>query len=408
MKEKILAISYFLPPYLTPQSIQIGRLLLQSKYDIVAVSGNDCNEIYDYNLYSDFSNRIFKHLIVHNRYILPGIAHKIGIKFFSIYSSYPDCYKWWIDSAYEKIVLEAKKGNIKKVITFGQPMSDHILGLKLKEKFNFNWIAHFSDPWVDNPFRTCGKNIDKYKFAMEKKVMINADKLIFTSLETAELVMKKYSGEYSKKIHILQHSYDKTLYSQDKKLHDKKIIVRYIGNLYGNRSPEPLFKALELLIKEKFKELANVQFEIIGEVSPRMLLSSTYKRLPKELVYIKPNVDYITSLDLMRKSDILLIIDAPSDNSPFFPSKLADYIGAGVFMAGITSRGTSQRILSTFGCPVADPENIKEIAEMIKKILTSQCHKEFKINVEVQKEYDISKVAERFDTIIASSESIEL
>ena len=45
---------------------------------------------------------------------------------------------------------------------------------------------------------------------------------------------------------------------------------------------------------------------------------------------------------------------------------------------------------------------------MIKKILTSQCHKEFKINVEVQKEYDISKVAERFDTIIASSESIEL
>ena len=403
MKEKILAISYFLPPYLTPQSIQIGRLLLQSKYNIIAVSGTDCNEIYDYNLYSDFSDRIFKHLIINNRYMLPGIAHKIGMKFLDFYSSYPDCYKWWVDSAYEKIILELNKENIKKIITFGQPMSDHILGLKLKEKFDFNWIAHFSDPWVDNSFRNCSKNIDKYNLTMEKKVMINADKLIFTSAETAELVMKKYSGKYSEKIHILQHSY---LYSEDKKWLEKKIIVRYIGNLYGNRSPEPLFKALEILVEENSKVLSNVQFEIVGEVSPRMVLSSTYKRLPKGLVYIKPSVDYITSLDLMRKSDILLIIDASSDNSPFFPSKLADYIGAGVFMAGITPRGTSQRILNKFGCPVADPENIKEVAEMIKKILMSKYYKNFKINVELQKKYHISKVAAEFDAIILGSESV--
>ena len=406
MKEKVLAISYFLPPYLTPQAIQIGRLLLNSQHDVIAISSTDRNCILDCNLYADFSDRVFRHIKINNKYLLSGLLHKLGMKFFDFYSSYPDCYKWWIDAAYEIISREIDKETVTKMVTFGQPMSDHILGLKVKRKFNIPWIAHFSDPWVDNPFRHRGNDIDVYNVAMERNVIEAANKLIFTSAETAKLIMQKYPLAYSNKVHILKHSYDEMLYLENKKANNNIVVFRYIGNLYGKRSPEPLFKALNNILDERPDLLTNVRFEFIGEISPRMVLTSAYRSLPKGLVSLKPSVNYIESLQLMKTADVLLVVDAPSENSPFFPSKLADYIGTGIFMTGVTPKGTSREILNAFKCPSADPENVKEIVEMFTRILSTKCYDSFKIDIDMQKKYLVSKVAAEFDEIILDAESV--
>ncbi|GMA50015.1 hypothetical protein GCM10025857_13720 [Alicyclobacillus contaminans] len=58
----------------------------------------------------------------------------------------------------------------------------------------------------------------------------------------------------------------------------------------------------------------------------------------------RSRVTYFESLNLMTKSDVLLLIDAPSKTgiNPFLASKLVDYLGAGKRILGITDeKGTA-------------------------------------------------------------------
>jgi hypothetical protein len=43
------------------------------------------------------------------------------------------------------------------MVPFGNPMTDHLVGLSLSRKYRIPWIARFSDPWVDNPYHRQGR-----------------------------------------------------------------------------------------------------------------------------------------------------------------------------------------------------------------------------------------------------------
>ena len=69
------------------------------------------------------------------------------------------------------------------MITTGPPHSSHLVGLKIKKKFDINWIVDFRDPWSEI-FYT--KNQFKFKISkkinqsLERKVLNSADKIITT------------------------------------------------------------------------------------------------------------------------------------------------------------------------------------------------------------------------------------
>ncbi|MDI6794866.1 MAG: hypothetical protein QME81_18700 [bacterium] len=72
----------------------------------------------------------------------------------------------------------------------------------------------------------------------------------------------------------------------------------------------------------------------------------------------------------MVNSDLLMLIDAPDEKgSLFFPSKLADYIGSGKPILGMTPlNGASANILRKLGCPVVDPKDVEGIQNAILKV----------------------------------------
>lgn len=81
------------------------------------------------------------------------------------------------------------------------------------------------------------------------------------------------------------------------------------------------------------------------------------------------------SLGLMAKSDILLLIDAPSKTgvNPFLASKLVDYLGAGKRILSITDKkGTSAEILRKYSHYVVSPRDINGIVSaVVKECLTT-------------------------------------
>ncbi len=359
--------------------------------------------------YPDFSQRMAKHTIVNFHSRLPRPAHLLARKFISLYGRAPDELGSWVKAAEERILslcpnLEKEVGMIA---SFGEPMSDHLLGLRLKKRTGLPWLAHFSDPWSDNPFRKPFFVANAVNKRLEREVITKADKVVFTSEETRALVMRKYPTSLNAKTAVLPHSFEERLYPSNRVL-EEKLTIRYLGTFYADRTPLPLLEALVKMISNRPESLDGVQFEFIGGVAPRILRRASRLSLPAGLVHFKASVGYSESLRLMKNSDLLLVVDAPSELSVFLPSKLVDYIGAGVPIMGVVPPGSSANLIRRVGGSVADPKDQHAIIEVLNAYL-QECreirgatHSSRWGDSDVRGEYAIGNVREEFAKLLAA------
>ena len=405
----LLAVSFMLPPNLYPQAIQVGRLL----HNLPARIGVVCGQVHQFasglDCYPDFESRLSYRLEVPFTPRLSGWVHRLAVYGVPFYARSPDELKSWVPDA-EKAVLDHLAKNPDRpqaLLTFGEPMSDHLLGLRLKQKLALPWVAHFSDPWSDNPFRRRFPLANFLNRRYETQVVHHADRVIFTSQETLDLVMRKYPDAWRAKARVLPHGFEPALYGERQQEGDGSIVLRYLGNFYGNRSPLPLFKALAILNRERTSLLEGVRVELVGHVPARMFMNSAYKSLPAGLVQTVSTVPYQQSLRLMADADLLLVIDAPEDVSVFLPSKLVDYLGAGVPILGIVPPGASAKLISQMGGEVANPRDLPAVVDALRRSIAGcrQGQAENRIvpwgNSAVRELYCADILAERLHSIIS-------
>lgn len=287
--------------------------------------------------------------------------------------TFPRYYRWlpalpdrgiFLKSA---TVTQAESLDLKSydcLVTWSQFHSSHLAGWVLKKRNpNLKWVAHFSDPWADNPFNPFPLVLNHIYRRMEKRVIEACDEVVFTSERTLDLVMKKYSESNRSKAHVIPHPFDSDLYSTEPERKDQRLIFRYLGKFYGPRNPGTLFEAIKRLQQKIPRLEEKICFEFIGTGSLNT------GGLPDSLVKVLPTVDYVTSLKLMGSADVLLVIDAPFDETVFLPSKLVDYLGARRRIFGITPNGTSRDLILKMGGKVANPDNVVEICEKLESIL---------------------------------------
>lgn len=364
----LLAISYFLPPNLYAQAIQIGRLLHNLKARVGALSGRTTDMVSGLDCYPDFDKRLAFRLEVSFSPLFSGFLHRLACYGIPFYGRTPDKFKAWVSVAEKELVgYLPGTGFVPNVlISFGAPMSDHLLGLRLRQRLQLPWVAHFSDPWSDNSFSRRFFLANYVNRRYEAEVIREADRVIFTSSETLDLVMQKYPAAWRSKARVLPHSYEPDLYPLVLKRRDGPLVFRYLGDFYGARSPLPLFQALADIHRGFPALLDNLRIELIGYVPKRMFYNSAFRSLPVGIVKILSTVSYSQSLTLMSEADLLLVIDAPAEISVFLPSKLVDYIGAGVPVLGIVPPGASASLIGRLGGSVANPLRREEVAHVLK------------------------------------------
>jgi len=292
------------------------------------------------------------------------------------------------------------------VVTFAQPFSDLLVGLEIKRRFRLPWLAHFSDPWVDNPFSKLKPLTRSRNAELERKVVSNADMLVFTSEETLELVMAKYPAELRQKARVLPHLYDSSLFTGRRPSRDHELVIRYVGDFYGPRTPLPLINSLIAVFERDPKVLENVRVELIGLVDEKMVHEAAGGRLPNGLLSVHRSVPYRKSLELISSADGLLVIDAPTETNVFLPSKIVDYIGAGRPILGITPKGASARLINELGGMVAAPNDAEEMSRQLVRFVGLLEQRRNSGSTEtwgdplVRERYEARHVAERFKTML--------
>ena len=370
----VFAISYYAPPQLTPQAIQIGRQLYHLEARVTLLHGRDPQFAAAYDQYPDFFSRIAPLAVPNPGTPLPGVLHRAAMRLLPLYGACPDLFGPWRRAALGPALRSIGERRPDVLASFGMPMSGHLLARDIRKRTGLPWLAHFSDPWADNPFHETSWLEHQVNAAMERRTIAEADGVLFTSARTLDLVMGKYPAAWRAKAAVLPHAWDMDNFAQPLQARGPRTeggprLIRHIGACYGARSPEPLFAALARIHERRPHTLTEVRFEFVGHVSPAFLDSAALKSLPAGLVTMRGQVGYRESLQLARDADALLVIDAPSDTeSVFLPSKLVEYIGAGRPVWGITPRGTAADLIAEWGGGAhmcASPADVEAVARMV-------------------------------------------
>ena len=312
----------------------------------------------------------------------------------------PDPQRFWAGAAARTIAATAPDAR-DLLVTFGQPMSDHLAGLALKRRFGMRWIAHFSDPWADNPLAPPVPMLKARNLALERRVVAAADRLLVTSAETQTLMTQKYPPAIRAKAVVLPHAFDAARFPPRTRA-SGPLLLRYLGTFYSHRGPRPLIDGLAALAARQPDLAVRLRVEIIGDISPRLQSDDAAQSLPPGLLHFRPAVDYPTSLALMREADLLLHIDAPAASSVFFASKLADYLGARRPILAITPPGTAAQLVRALGGWVADPADPGVVAAALAEALAYlAAHREHDWGDEtVRCRYDIATVNGDFSRLV--------
>lgn len=391
---KILFLTYCYPPQKFPRSVQICHLVNQLRKDfsieiLTATPGNNLDLSLLEFCVKDNVNVVAKSRLTTVIEKMRGHRIKQAIL--------PDEQYLWHRDVYNAAVAKIQHDQIEMIVTFGQPMSTHIAGLKLKRRFpQIKWLAHFSDPWVDNIFNTYNVWTKFINKCYQSQVFKAADQLLFTSPETIELVMQGYGDEIKNKTQYLPHSFDAALFKPIPR--SNIFTIRYLGNFYGGRQPDVFLQALQVLKNDE----TNLRVELIGTNAKHIAPLIVQYDL-EDMVFVLPAVNYLQSLELAVSSDLLLLIDAPTVQSPFFASKLVDYIGANRPIFGITPSGTAHRMLEEMGFLVANPTDTQEIANKLQKMIAAvRAAKCSEIPQHIRRLYTVETVGEQMRALIAN------
>jgi glycosyltransferase involved in cell wall biosynthesis len=363
---KTVFLSYSFLPEQTPRAVQVGRLVMhlalrplavvcaQSEKGRAAAPASVPSDVSVDRIPIPFASRIalmLQRLPFRDRVLVP------------------DAYRAWGAAAARHLLSGQKLSGTDVLVTFGQPMSDHLAGLAVKRRTGVNWIAHFSDPWVDNPFRNDGWISRAWNLRLERAVIEEADRVIFTSDETADLVMIKYPAAWRAKVRVLGHAFEPALYPPRTGLSPgSPLIFRHIGHFYGARSPECLYAAVDRLLTRRPDLMDTFRIEFIGSLGRLIVRPAEGTLAARHLVFNRP-VGYEESLRLMVEADALLVVDAPAKRSVFLPSKLVEYLGAGPPILAITPPGTSANLMTRLGGTAISPEDTEGIGRALEKLI---------------------------------------
>lgn len=314
----------------------------------------------------------------------------------------PDSFRQLNGATYDLVADSVRRNRYCAVVTWSQMHSVHLVGRRLRRRFGVPWLAHFSDPWARNPY-VAGNALERRRNArLEKNVFEDADRLLFTAVEPLELCVAGYSDEIRAKSRVLPHAFDAILYPAPTgpEERDGPVVLRYLGAFYGPRSPAPLVRALHRLLATDRDIAGRVRVEIVGTVDPDALFAAGAGGLPDGMLTVIEPVSYLRSLALMSQADGLLVVDAPATSSPFLPSKLVDYVGAGRPIASLTPEGPAAELTRLLGGPVADPIDETACASALRRLIDLASQRKPFGPANVRAEYAVETVGAQMAALV--------
>ena len=364
---RILLFTYAFPPMQVQMTAAVYKpmaAIARSGFAVDVVCADSfCRELpLDYSLIP-FAEKTFRTITR----LLPSTDLMSLLRTSSrVLSRVPDLMTVLHESAYETL-MDMDLDKYDAVMTWSPFHSINSVMARVKRsRRNVRWIAQFSDPWAGNPLEV--SRLTKFWNVLNEPRTVNAaDFIVHSSSYSLNLMLKNHPEVIRRKTDVIPHAYDEALFPQRPKARNDKIVLRYVGVLYGRRSPERLFQALASLFDRRPDLCGKLCVELVGLAPPEMLETPAALCLPEGTIRTVGSVSFVKSLEMMYDADILVLIEANIRQNLFLPSKLSDYMGARTPIIGLVPPGSSEDVLKQLGCWHARPNHVGDISRAVEE-----------------------------------------
>lgn len=243
----------------------------------------------------------------------------------------PDPQVTWLPILTRAARSIVRKRNIDMVLITAAPYSNVLVAERLREAFpNLPIVLDFRDEWIATAFDVAafqfGSNSEK-ALAFARNAEANAVKSSVAVVSVTEAanreVRARYPEQPSAKFLYVPNGFDATRLrpvAATKPAAEGRIVITYVGSIYGSTEPTKLVEALQSLpseVKDRFF------FRFIGQIEDAY--RDTLLSLGA-MVELKGYLPQAEALATMNETDYVLLISHDRLN---VSAKFYDYVGAG-------------------------------------------------------------------------------
>ena len=259
------------------------------------------------------------------------------------------------------------------------PLSSSVLAYRLKRIFGVPWVMHLSDLWADCPEQNYKGISRAVQERLEKMCFKAADVICVTSEKTLEFYKKKYKHlgcrlELYPNVFDLEDAVaasDSNIEPMGARKDNEKFRIVHTGSLVGERSANPLLKALGQMDQATQNR---IELLLVGPLD--RINSKLVKSFNLPCVKVIGQVEYRAALEIQRGADLLILIDTPIANPNlrvYFRSKLLDYMLSGVPILAIGDEDSQiQKVMSDHSLgEYLYRDDIESIGDYLKNTINS-------------------------------------
>ncbi|MFH7587457.1 glycosyltransferase [Oceanimonas smirnovii] len=390
--KKVLVVSWHFPPYKSSSAFNLFKRLKDTgyEYDVLQIKRADKPD--NEGMFRYASSRF-------NRYEIEVPTED---------ARNPEARAHYVEKVLDFYRQLKEHNHYRVMISHSHEIASHLAAMAIKKANpELRWVASFGDPIAANPFN------ESYKFPMleedsrtETEVLQLADRIVVTNPYQQAIVTESQALPVdSNKFYVLPHCFDERMYPSQSELADDALrqtteekIFRFmhVGMLYKfKRTSEPFMRGAQRLLQKHPELKGRFTLEFYGANDRYIQAAADYGL--EGIASFKGTVSYLESLSVMTQADCLLLRDADfSDqglhDTPFYPGKLADYLGAKKPVLAVTmASGCVPDMLAQLGGASLTEDDIDGIADA----MWAAMHGRLTVNSTEAERYSHHQTAER-------------
>ena len=286
---------------------------------------------------------------------------------------FPDQDWGWYWPALKRASEILRKEKIDAILSTSPPAIDHVIGLKLKERFGLPWILDFRDPWTENLL--AGDRPEwytRFSLRLERQCVLASNLVVCNTDHIRRAFERQYPELSHDRFVTITNGFEAVEPPPTiPKTERSPVEILHLGSLYSGRRIDGLGKAVAELYKNGESVPGAIRFSFLGTVDPcirELVEKSTPELLQDGTIRFEDRVEFAEAQRRMWGADILVLVQG--GHTLQIPAKFYEYLPTGKPMLAISEPGALTDILNETGSGAwAAPDDIDAIKAALFQVL---------------------------------------